>query len=233
MDSLFLRENKNHRENDIRAVIFSRQLLRPLDVLLIGSTGSGKSSTLNAVFGESIAKVGDGCEPETQLITPYLVHDYLRIHDSPGLGDGVVSDVEHSNRIREKLRAKCRVSNEEYRLIDLVLIIVDGGSRDLGTLYKILESVVLKEISPDRVVVAVNQADMAMRGRYWDCEKCQPSYELEAFLLNKVLSIQRRIMESTGLVISLPVCYSAYQNWNVNGLIDHIVGHIPSSRRSV
>lgn len=56
---------KNYRFDDLRQKIRDADLLRPLDVLLVGATGAGKSSTLNAVFGMEVAKVGDGVEPET------------------------------------------------------------------------------------------------------------------------------------------------------------------------
>ena len=41
---------------------------RPLDVLVIGATGAGKSSTLNVLFQKNVAKVGMNCEPETRNI---------------------------------------------------------------------------------------------------------------------------------------------------------------------
>ena len=44
---------KNYRFDDLRQKIRDADLLRPLDVLLVGATGAGKSSTLNAVFGNT------------------------------------------------------------------------------------------------------------------------------------------------------------------------------------
>ena len=46
-----LQSLKNYRFDDLRQKIRDADLLRPLDVLLVGATGAGKSSTLNAVFG--------------------------------------------------------------------------------------------------------------------------------------------------------------------------------------
>lgn len=54
---------KNYRFDDLCQKIHDAGLLWPLDVLLVGATGAGKSSTLNAVFGMEVAKVGDGVEP--------------------------------------------------------------------------------------------------------------------------------------------------------------------------
>jgi predicted GTPase len=65
----------------------------------VGATGTGKSSTLNALFNSTVAKVGHGVDPETQIISAYSLHDYLRFHDSAGLGDGKDNDLTHSKNI--------------------------------------------------------------------------------------------------------------------------------------
>lgn len=232
-NALPIAEVRNHRSDHVRSVIAERGLLRPLDVLLIGATGTGKSSTLNAIFGDAVSKIGDGVDPETQSITAYTVHDYLRIHDSAGLGDGLEADTRHARAITEKLLARCPSPLDSYGFIDLALVILDGGSRDLGTAFRLLESVVLKAISPNRVVVAINQADMAMKGRCWNQILCRPEIELVEFLAEKATSVQRRIKESTGLHVKQPVCYSASNNWNLDRLVDHIIEHIPSSKRTL
>ena len=59
--------------------------------MLVGSTGSGKSSTINALFNMDIAKVGVGVDPETTDIAKFEL-DNLIIWDTPGLGDGIDSD---------------------------------------------------------------------------------------------------------------------------------------------
>ena len=40
-------------------------------IVLLSATGSGKSSTINAMFDLDVAKVGKGVEPETDKITSY------------------------------------------------------------------------------------------------------------------------------------------------------------------
>lgn len=87
---------KSYRINDIEKRIDSTNLLMPLDVLLVGATGLGKNSTLNAIFGYMVAKVGDGANPETQNISPHKLYDFLRIHDPAGLGYEKIADIEHS-----------------------------------------------------------------------------------------------------------------------------------------
>lgn len=224
---------KNYRANDIQTHIQRNGLLTPLDVLLVGGTGTGKSTTLNALFGTLVAKVGVGVEPETQSITAHSLHDFLRLHDSAGLGDGKAADQEHATNISRELRKVCSNNGNFYRYVDLVLILIDGSNRDLGMAYKLLETVVLKSIEPERVIVAINQADMAMKGRYWNVPKNKPELQLIDFLEEQSISIQCRIKESTGLTIKKPIYYSAEFNYNIEKLIDHIVAHLPLVRRVV
>lgn len=207
--------------------------IHPLDVLVVGATGSGKSTTLNTFFQREVAKVGDGVDPETMQVASYRFNQLCRLWDSPGFGDGTEQDKRHAQTVAEVLRRAYRMDNEPFGLIDLVLVIVDGGSRDLGTTYRLLENVILPNIQPDRVLVAINQADMAMKGQHWDRLAHRPDWGLLQFLREKEVSIQRRIRESTGMTIPRPVTYSALENYNITGLYDLIIDHIPTERRPI
>ncbi|MEI7840650.1 MAG: GTPase [Methylococcaceae bacterium] len=171
---------QNYRHDDIQSHINRNGLLVPLDILLVGATGTGKSSTLNALFNSTIAKVGEGVDPETQKISAYKLHDYLRFHDSAGLGDGKENDLNHSKNITSELLSTCGENNDNG-FIDVVMVLLDGSSRDLGTTFQLLESVILKSIEPKRVIVAINQADMAMDGDYWNRVLNKPESTLTDF----------------------------------------------------
>ncbi|WP_242650046.1 GTPase family protein [Rodentibacter trehalosifermentans] len=224
----FTPQMRNEKLEKIKSIISDRGLHYPLDVSLIGATGVGKSSTINALFGETLAKVGIGVEPETQFITEYKAERF-RLHDTAGLGDGLAADERHAINLSDLLLRT--FDEKQYYLIDLCLVILDGSSRDMGTAYQILEQIVLKCIEPKRVIVAINQADMAMKGRNWDYQNNRPEPELLNFLNDKACSVKERIKEATGLSITTPVCYSAEKLWNLDKLMDHIIDHIPYERR--
>ncbi|WOG29912.1 GTPase family protein [Endozoicomonas sp. 8E] len=177
-----------------------------INILLVGATGSGKSSTINALLGSEEAKVGYGVDPETMTISRYEYGNKV-LWDSPGLGDGKEADKLHSQNIIKKL---LELDSRGCYLIDQVIVVVDGSSRDLGTTYKLLESVIMPNLEngKERLLVAINQADRAMKGRHWNYQENKPEPVLKEFLEKKVVSVKRRIKESTGIDVKV-VYYSS------------------------
>lgn len=223
---------KNYRMQTIDAKIRKAGFI-PLDVLLVGATGVGKSSTLNALFGEKIAAVGEGVDPETMLIEHYEVNEVLRIWDSPGLGDGMASDKSHERKIVDNLCDTYTHDDGKWGFIDLVIVILDGSTRDMGTTYRLLEQVILKNIQPERIIVAINKADMAMSGRSWDNSSNKPKEKLSRFLNNKAESVKSRLYEATSIKIKKPIYYSAENKYNIDCFMDSIIDHIPTKKRSL
>lgn len=233
------------------------------NIMLVGATGCGKSSTINALFavgdenassGESedeeegkekqkrsrveVAKVGSKADPETKDIEKYKIGNLI-LWDTPGLGDGTDIDEHHKEVITELLKEEDEDGNA---LIDLVLVILDGSTKDLGTSYRILNEVILPQLGEEknRVLVALNQADIAMKtGRHWDYEKNEPDEVLINYLNEKVQSIKERIKTDSGLLVE-PVYYCAgYEEpsgdvvrpYNLSKLLYYIIQSLPAHKR--
>ncbi|MBQ7200706.1 MAG: 50S ribosome-binding GTPase [Eubacterium sp.] len=226
------------------------------NIMLVGATGCGKSSTINALFSvESaadksdstdddyhyveVAKVGTKADPETKVIEKYTIGN-LTLWDTPGLGDSTDEDESHTKVIEDLLDEE---DDEGNALIDLVLVVLEGASKDLGTTYKIMNDIIFPrfEDDPGRVLVALNQSDIAMKtGRHWDYEKNIPDETLVAFLEEKVKSIHDRILEDSGIEVD-PVYYCAgymeaetgevVRPYNLSKLLLCIVNAIPPVKR--
>lgn len=207
-----------------------------LNILLVGATGAGKSSTINALFERNEAKVGQSPYPETIEITKYEFKNTI-LWDTPGLGDSPEKDQKYLQMIKEMLQKE---QNGEA-LIDLVLCIIDGASRDLATTYTLIDHI-LPEINNEssRIIVAINKADLALSGKHWDSENSQPKEKLLEFLEEKVESIRKRIKDSHKIEIS-PIYYSAgYKEddeeqmpYNISKLLDLIISKIQNKKRAV
>lgn len=207
------------------------------NILITGATGCGKSSTINALFGIEKAEVGTGVDPQTMSIAKY---DYngLTLWDSPGLGDGPEADKRHAEGIIKKLTERDADGN---LLIDVVLVILDGSSRDLGTSFELIEKVIAPCIGKNdkRLLVAINQADIAMKGKHWDAENHRPDETLQNFLKEKEKSVHERILNGCGISVD-PISYSAgYKeegcpqepSYNLAKLLYYIIDSIPEEKR--
>lgn len=192
-------------EADNNQVISDRDILlknieqlkqQKLNILFVGATGVGKSSTINAIFNTEVAKVGYSVDPETATIQKFEI-DNMVLWDTPGLGDNPEKDKRYAVEIANALKAK---DNNGQLVVDEVVVLIDGSNRDMKTAYEVIENVIVPFIGDTkRIIIAINQCDMALKGRYWNYDVKQPEEQLVSFLNEKVLSVKNRIMESTGI----------------------------------
>lgn len=207
--------------------------IRPLDIAITGVTGAGKSTTLNSFFQRAVTTVGDGVDPQTMEIAHYSLNQSFRLWDTPGLGDGIERDKSHKKSIINLLERIYESGCKGYKFIDMVLVIIEGANRDMGTTYTLLNDVIIPHIQSDRILVAINQADFAMKGHHWVSESNRPDAVLLDFLTEQAQSIKRRIYESTGVSIHQPIFYSAKYGYNVDKLFDFIIDHMPKERQLI
>lgn len=209
-----------------------------VNIMLVGSTGAGKSSTVNALFNMEVAKVGVGVDPETSVIEKFEL-DNLAVWDTPGLGDSVSGDEKIKRAIIDKLS---ELDEDDNPLIDLVVVILDASSKDLGTSYDLINNILIPTLgddAKDRIIIALNQADVAMKGTHWLEEENAPDEVLNEFLKKKADSVQKRIKEATHLSLR-PIYYCAgYKEeggeqrkpYNLTKLLYCIIKNVPKDKR--
>ena len=156
----------------------------------------------------------------------------------PGLGDSVENDRRYKKMLTEKM-----TDTDEHGdlLIDMVLLIIDGSSRDFSSAHTLIREIIapnLGDEGKDRLLVAINQADMVSKGRHWDKDKNQPEKELLDKLDDLAKITRERIKEETGFEVEV-IYYSAgykenndKQNpYNLAKLLDYINRKLPSKKR--
>lgn len=222
----------NYRTSDLKSNL-NKIGIKPLDIMVLGATGVGKSTTLNSFFQKNVATVGKGVDPETMFLDSYSLNDYFRLWDTPGLGDGKENDKKHSKLFIELMFKEYELNSKTFGYIDLILVIIDGSSRDMGTTYKLLNEIVVPNFQKERILVVINQADIAMSGREWCHDSKTPLPKLKRFLDEKVLSIQERVEEATGVKINKPVYYSAEHRYNIDKLFDFIIDNMQLQKREL
>lgn len=217
----------NTYDRDILKKNIAHLQQQKLNVLFVGATGVGKSSTINAIFNTEVAKVGYSVSPETASIEKYEINNIV-LWDTPGLGDSPENDQRYAQQIANALRLTD--SNGDL-VIDEVVVLIDGSNRDMKTAYEIIENLVIPYIDDKkRIIIAINQCDMLMKGHYWDYSNNEPMPRLMSELDNKVLSVENRIYSSTGIRIT-PIYYSALHRYNISKLLLTMMRNMPENKR--
>ncbi len=213
-------------------------LRKPLNVLVTGAAGSGKTSTIDALFK---ARDGQICLKTFSASSGMTRYDFggLVVWECPGLGGDEANEAHNVHVLRQLLGEH---DKDGCPLIDLVLLLVDASRRDLGTTFDLLNQVLIPsfEACEHRLVVALNQADMAMKGRHWDFDACMPLPPLREFLDEKAASLARRLHENTGLHCA-PIYYSAgfggegerQSPYNLQQLLWTLVQQTPPEHRTL
>lgn len=200
-----------------------------LNIMIVGGTGVGKSSTINALFGDDVAKVGYGVDPQTNKIEQFRLGKVV-LWDTPGLGDSPEHDKFFSEQIIEMLHKK---NSDGTALIDVVLVVLDASMQDMGTAYTLINDIVIPNLgNKNRILITLNQCDFAMKGKYWDHKTNTPKDKLITYLENQLDSIHSRIKDSTGVDV-YPIYYSALYRYNIAKLFFYLLESTPDEKRLI
>ncbi|STP08676.1 GTPase family protein [Helicobacter cinaedi] len=231
---------EEEQRESMKAILNSLDI--PLNILLIGGTGVGKSSTINAIYGANKVKVGSNPNPQTQEIEQCQISKNITLYDSPGLGEGSEKDKQHMEKIHKLLTDTDGNGNAK---IDLALVITDATVKGLGQEYETIKYLLKTLGDSKRILIGLNKCDCAVSERYFDRENNKLGKEQEQFLQDKVADLQKRIKTDTGLSLRKDdiVYYSAgfYDEstrtqdkpYNIVQLEKMILSKIPKQKRVV
>lgn len=201
---------------------FVAEEAKPPRIALIGETGVGKSSTINALFGHGLeishTRACTQIETEVVGVRGRPVH----VFDMPGLGEDVDADEKHYDTYKRVLPT-----------VDVIVWIVKADNRAMTHIQVALERLVKHEIlNPARLVVAMNQADLVQPGA-WDPRINLPSTEQEATIRARREDITRKLQKVVKVADRQVIAYSATTFYNLDELFESMLGACDETRRWV
>lgn len=190
------------------------ELEYPTHIAVIGKTGTGKTSTINALFGTDwdISHVR-GATKEEQVYILEGDRGRLKISDLPGFAE----DIDTEERYR---KIYTRVLNE----CDVALLILKADTRDMLEVQRFLRDVVSKSINnfAKRIVVGLNQVDLVQPGKWLDKPNI-PSPEqresIESIIKERVESIRKVCKIKPKQVVA----YSAKRQYHLVQLFEAMI----------
>ncbi|HEK1970273.1 GTPase family protein [Providencia rettgeri] len=186
---------------------------------LMGKTGAGKSSLINALFQCQLSPVSDvsGCTRQAQRFSMTVNNHTLTFIDLPGVGESLERDKEYHQLYRNLL--------PELDLIIWVLKADDRAWSSDEQCYRFLTEQC--GYQPKRFLFVLNQADKIEPCRQWDEQYHQPSAEQTAHLLLK----QKAVI--TAFKPHHPVMtVSAAEGFQLTELAEQLIKALPAQASS-
>lgn len=212
---------------------------RPPKLMILGRRGAGKSSLVNAIFGERVAAVGSVLS-ETGRPTWYSYRGprgEMKILDTRGLGDRTRPEAANFQDALDEIRAVLVAEHPDAILFLCKAKDVDSHiAQDVANIEAMRAFIAERHRYEAPVVAVVTQVDEL------DPKRVEPPYENEAKRRNidtAVRTIQEALTER-GIALARVIPVSAYAEyegerrvydnyWNVEELVDYLVDVLPRS----
>lgn len=202
-------------------------LEKPFRVAVIGQSGVGKSSTLNAVFGlkNYTSDIAEGTTEIIEKIFPMRDGFNLSIYDMPGLNNDVDKDIEYE-KLYKKILPGC----------DVIVYIINAHSKDIGEDCRILKEVVLPICNTNEIrenlILAINKIDTIGESYNpndpelrWNVFDNEPTEKLKDAIRRKLGDLNDKLIDENligaadSLNVDQLVYYSAIYNYNLRSFV--------------
>ncbi|MDH6107700.1 50S ribosome-binding GTPase [Anabaenopsis tanganyikae CS-531] len=192
-----------------------KEIAKPPKVAIIGKTGVGKSTTINALFGlqEKVSHTTHGTTEASKKIIELPQGGKLEVIDMPGLGEDIELDKEYTEIYQRTLPEA-----------DVVLYVIQGNLKALTEDEKILRDIVQNVMGnlKGRLVVGLNQVDKIGPGT-WNTRFNFPSPEQEDNINRRCQYIQEKLSSALSIEVEQVEYYSAEKRYRLYNLLTAII----------
>lgn len=198
----------------------------PPRIALVGDSGVGKSSTINALFnaGQATSHT-EACTVDATAIEVPCQNGTIIVYDMPGLNESIASQDQH-----------LRVYHQVLSDVDVALWILDAQYRAVGT----VQAAILNEISridrdlPRRIIFALNKVDLVAPGQTaWHPHANIPSEEQEKNIQARIKDVHKKMTQAIPRWEGTVIGYSAEKRYNLPHLFATMLDGVSLKRRWV
>jgi len=210
-----LRDVLGSKEFDKFQHLMEDEMAKPPKVAIIGKSGGGKSTTINALFNleEKVSHTVAGTLKASENTIQIPNGGDLSVIDMPGLGEDIHLDKEYREIYKNTLPN-----------VDVVLWVIQADTRDLKKDQEILRDLI-QNIMGDlkgRLVIGLNQVDKIGPGN-WNDKFNYPSPEQEDNINRRCEDIQKKLSKSLLIKVEQVEYYSALKRYRLYYLLAAII----------
>lgn len=191
---------------------------------VMGKSGAGKSSLINAIIGQNLCRTGGvgGCTRAFQEERLNLGKREIIFMDLPGIAENTERDKEYSALYQEKL--------PELDLILWVIKVDDRANSADEAFFKWLTT----QYDKERVIFVLSQCDKAEPTREWNYQTFTPGIKQKEIINQN----RTRIEESFDVDLAnvIPVACEFYDNkfsrYQLDKLVTRMVQCVPAEKKT-